>query len=83
MSGLKKILSVTPQLARVIGTNKASRIDTTRLLWKYIKEKGLQDEDDKRYVLSGRDAALYDVFKTSRVHMLEIPKALNQHFHKE
>lgn len=41
-------VEMTPCLVKICGRDRLGRPDVTRLVWKYIRENRLQDEDDRR-----------------------------------
>lgn len=46
-------------------------------MWKYIREKNLQDPGDKRNIIC--DDALRDIFNVDSVNMFQMNKALSKH----
>merc|ERR1712117_290037 len=40
---------LSPELADIVGKTVASRAELMKLVWNYIKEKQLQDPDNKQY----------------------------------
>ncbi|GMJ12568.1 hypothetical protein HRI_004926000 [Hibiscus trionum] len=42
-SGLNRVLPVSPQLGKFLGASEASRTDTIKKIWEYIKRHNLQD----------------------------------------
>lgn len=54
-------------LADLVGESRLSRPQTVKRIWDYVKERGLQDEKDKRYILC--DDKLRNVFHSDKVHM--------------
>ena len=53
-------VSLSPALGGLLGVSTAARTEVTKLLWKYIKERDLQNPDDRREILL--DGAMQDVF---------------------
>lgn len=52
---------------------KCSRPECVKHIWAYVKENGLQDPDDKRYILC--DDTMKPVFNNApRVHMFTMNK---------
>ena len=56
-----------------------SRPQTVKKIWEYVKERDLQDPNDKRQIRC--DDALRAVFKTDRVHMFTMNKILGQNLY--
>ncbi len=56
-------VSLSPALGGLLGVSTAPRTEVTKLLWKYIKERELQNPDDRREILL--DDAMQDVFGSS------------------
>lgn len=54
-------------LADLVGTHSLSRPQVVKHIWAYVKERNLQDSNDKRYILC--DDKLREVFHTDRLHM--------------
>ncbi|KAI5061527.1 hypothetical protein GOP47_0024032 [Adiantum capillus-veneris] len=51
-TGLKKPVDISPALQQFLGTQQASRADTMKLIWDYIKRNNLQSEADRRRIIS-------------------------------
>lgn len=58
---------------------KLSRPQTVKRLWQYIRERDLQDPNDRRQIRC--DDAMRAVFKQDRVHMFTMTKILNQNLY--
>ncbi len=56
-----------------------SRPEVVKTLWKVIKERGLQDPIDKRYILC--DGQLEALLGGKRVQAFKMNKALQKHFY--
>ncbi|GHJ85987.1 hypothetical protein NliqN6_2389 [Naganishia liquefaciens] len=73
-----KPLQLSQALSTLLGESQASRPQVVKMLWAYIKGNGLQDPEDKRYILC--DDKMMEVFKEPRVHMMTMNKVLSSHF---
>ncbi|KAF4741453.1 glycylpeptide N-tetradecanoyltransferase, partial [Perkinsus olseni] len=49
-TGLHQLCSLSPELSKIVGASKASRVDINKKLWGYIKSHNLQEESDKRNI---------------------------------
>lgn len=77
-SAFMKPLTVSPELAAVIGAGPMPRSEVVKKLWVYIKEKGLQDPQNKRNI--NADEALKKVFGGKDVvNMFEMTKLVAKH----
>jgi chromatin remodeling complex protein RSC6 len=73
-----KPMTISEQLAVVIGKGPMPRSEVVKKLWAYIKEKGLQDQKNKRNI--NADAALKVVFGGKEtVSMFEMTKLVSKH----
>jgi upstream activation factor subunit UAF30 len=54
-----------------------SRPQVVKKLWEYIKGHELQDPNDKREIIC--DEKLQAIFKTTKVNMFKMNKALGNH----
>ncbi|CEP00655.1 hypothetical protein PBRA_001710 [Plasmodiophora brassicae] len=69
---------LSEQLSMVCdGKTAMTRADVTKSVWKYIKERHLQRQDDRRVVQC--DLLLKNVFGKDEISMLDIGKGLQQH----
>ena len=57
-----------------------SRLEVVKRLWAYIKSNGLQDPNDKRYIIC--DDKLYPIFEMDRLHSFTMNKFLTPHLTK-
>lgn len=73
--GFQKVHYLSTELATFLNKDHACRTQVTKEVWNYIKEHGLQDERDKRYIKT--DDKLMAVLKKKRVHMFEMTKILS------
>lgn len=76
-SPFNRPLILSESLASFVGQQELSRPQVVKKIWDYVKEHGLQDSSDKRYILC--DAKLQTVFKTEKVHMFTLNKILKEH----
>lgn len=73
-----KPLTVSPELAAVVGSGPMPRSEVVKKLWVYIKEKNLQDPQNKRDIIA--DEALEKVFGgQKKVNMFEMTKLVSKH----
>lgn len=74
----KKSHTLSPELSAVVGANELSRQEVLKKIWDYIKEKGLQDSQNKRLIKP--DDKLAKVFGTKEtVDMMKIAGLLKPH----
>ncbi len=77
-SAFMKPLTVSPELAAVVGNGPLPRSEVVKKLWVYIKGKDLQDPKNKRNI--NADAALKKVFGGKDVvNMFEMTKLVSKH----
>jgi len=77
-SAFMKPLTVSPDLAAVVGAGPMPRSEVVKALWVYIKGKNLQDPKKKRNIIA--DAALKKVFGGKEVvDMFEMTKLVSKH----
>lgn len=77
-SAFMKPLTVSAELAAVVGKGPLPRSEVVKKLWVYIKKNGLQDQKNKRNI--NADAALKAVFGgKSVVNMFEMTKLVSKH----
>lgn len=73
-----KPMTISPELAAVVGEGPMPRSEVVKQLWKYIKKNGLQDSKNKRNI--NADANLKEVFGgKSTVNMFEMTKLVSKH----
>jgi upstream activation factor subunit UAF30 len=75
-----KALTLSPQLAAVIGAAPLPRTEVTKKIWEYIKAHKLQDDANKRMI--NADAKLKVIFGKDQVSMFEMTKLVNAHLIK-
>lgn len=77
-SAFMKPMSVSADLAAVVGKGPMPRSEVVKKLWAYIKKEGLQDAKNKRNI--NADAALKKVFDgRATVNMFEMTKLVSKH----
>lgn len=77
-SAFMKPLTVSDELAAVVGKGPMPRSEVVKKLWVYIKGKNLQDSANKRNI--NADEALKKVFGgKSVVNMFEMTKLVSKH----
>jgi len=75
---MNRAVSLSPELATVVGAPALSRPEVIRRLWAHFRDRGLLNPDDKREVLF--DAKLQEMFGTASTKMFEIHSLLTPHF---
>ena len=77
-SAFMKPLTVSADLAKVVGAGPMPRSEVVKKLWVYIKGKDLQDPKNKRNIVA--DANLKAVFGGKAVvNMFEMTKLVSKH----
>jgi upstream activation factor subunit UAF30 len=77
-SAFMKPLTISAELAAVVGKGPFARSEVVKKLWAYIKKNGLQDQKNKRNI--NADVALKAVFGgKSVVNMFEMTKLVSKH----
>lgn len=77
-SAFMKPMSISPQLAEVVGSGPMPRSEVVKKLWVYIKANGLQDKENKRNI--NADDKLKAVFGgKATVSMFEMTKLVSKH----
>ena len=77
-SAFMKPLTVSDELAAVVGKGPMPRSEVVKKLWEYIKKHDLQDPKNKRDILA--DDKLKPVFGgKERVNMFEMTKLVSKH----
>ncbi len=73
-----KPMTVSAELAEVIGSGPLPRSEVVKKLWAYIKKNDLQDPANKRNI--NADAKLQAVFGGKKVvNMFEMTKLVSKH----
>merc|ERR1712180_87913 len=79
-SGLTKPLNLSDDLADLVGTKKGeklSRPEVVKRLWAYIREKKLQDPENKQYFFP--DEKMKPIFTEDRIRAFGMAKHLKEH----
>ncbi len=77
-SAFMKPMTISAELALVVGKGPMPRSEVVKALWVYIKKNNLQDEKNKRNI--NGDAALVAVFGGKKtVNMFEMTKLVSKH----
>ena len=77
-SGFNKAMTISAQLAAVIGAAPRPRTEVTSAIWAYIKKNNLQDPKNKRNILA--DDKLKAVFGGKKsVTMFEMTALVSKH----
>jgi chromatin remodeling complex protein RSC6 len=77
-SAFMKPMTISEDLAAVVGKGPMPRSEVVKALWVYIKKNDLQDPKNKRNI--NADAALLKVFGgTKTVSMFEMTKLVSKH----
>jgi upstream activation factor subunit UAF30 len=73
-----KPMTISDELAAVVGAGPMPRSEVTKKIWEYIKKNGLQDQKNKRNI--NADDKLKKVFNgKSQVSMFEMTKLVSAH----
>ena len=70
-------MTISPELAVIVGKGPMPRSEVVKGLWAYIKKNGLQDAKNKRNI--NADAKLLDVFGKPQVTMFELAGIVGKH----
>jgi upstream activation factor subunit UAF30 len=77
-SAFMKPMTISPELAEVVGKGPMPRSEVVKALWVYIKKHDLQDPTNKRNI--NADANLKKVFGGKEtVSMFEMTKLVSKH----
>jgi chromatin remodeling complex protein RSC6 len=76
-NALQKPLTPSKELAAVVGSAPIARGEVVSKVWAYIREKNLQNPENKREILA--DDKLEKVFGAKKVTMFEMNKHLAKH----
>lgn len=77
-SAFMKPMTISPELAVVVGKGPMPRSEVVKALWVYIKKLDLQDPKNKRNIVA--DEALKKVFGGKAVvSMFEMTKLVSKH----
>ena len=72
-----KALTLSPELAAVVGDKPLPRTEIVSKLWVYIKANDLQDKTNKRMI--NADKKLLAVFGKAQVSMFEMAGLIGKH----
>jgi chromatin remodeling complex protein RSC6 len=71
-------LTVSPQMAEVVGSKPLPRTEIIKKIWDYIKKNNLQDKKNRRMI--NADAKLKPIFGgKEQISMFELAKVVNKH----
>ncbi len=76
-AGFMKPMTLSADLAAVIGDKPMPRTEVTKKIWEYIKKNKLQDAKNRRNI--NADAKLKVIFKKPTVSMFEMTKLVSAH----
>lgn len=77
-SAFMKPMTISPELAMVVGKGPMPRSEVVKALWVYIKKNNLQDPANKRNI--NADENLKKVFGgKAMVNMFEMTKLVSKH----
>lgn len=77
-SAFMKPMTISPELAAIVGKGPMPRSEVVKKLWVYIKSNNLQDPKSKRNIIA--DADLKKVFGGKEVvDMFEMTKLVSKH----
>ncbi|CAH1962150.1 unnamed protein product [Acanthoscelides obtectus] len=77
-SGYTKTMTLSPELAALVGSDSMARHEVVKKVWAIIKEKNLYDPTNKQYAIC--DAALMKVIGVKRFRTFGMMKYLKNHF---
>lgn len=77
-AGLSKPVTISSDLAVIVGQGPMPRTEVTKALWVYIKQNNLQDPENKRNIIA--DENLKKIFDGKDVvNMFEMTKLVSKH----
>ena len=76
-SAFMKPMTISSELAEVIGKGPMPRSEVVKKLWAYIKKNDLQNPKNKRNILA--DDKLAEIFGKKEVTMFEMTKLVSKH----
>lgn len=80
--GVQTLLVISDELEDMLQVQMMARSEVLKLLWRYIKLKGLQRSDEKKIIKCGQDASMLKVFQKEIVNMNEMNGMLSDHVEK-
>ncbi|XVE87183.1 hypothetical protein DITRI_Ditri18aG0095600 [Diplodiscus trichospermus] len=75
--GFNKVCRLSPQLQELVGVPALARTEVVKQIWAYIREKNLQDPDNKKNIIC--DEPLRALFGVHSIDMFQMNKALSKH----
>ncbi|XP_024980007.1 upstream activation factor subunit spp27-like isoform X2 [Cynara cardunculus var. scolymus] len=75
--GFSKPCALSPQLQKFVGEPEMARTEVVKKIWAYIKEKDLQNPQNRRKILC--DEMLHEIFRVKSIDMFQMNKALTKH----
>ncbi|XP_022739621.1 upstream activation factor subunit spp27-like [Durio zibethinus] len=75
--GFNKVCRLSPQLQKLLGVPELARTEVVKQIWAYIREKNLQDPDNKKNIIC--DEPLNALFGVHSIDMFQMNKALSKH----
>merc|ERR1712112_34469 len=75
--GLTKPMKLSAELSAIVGEEEASRAQCVKLLWAYLKEKNLQDPENKQFFTP--DKTMEGIFGDKRQKCFGMSKHLKEH----
>lgn len=76
-SAFMKPMTISEDLAKVVGKGPMPRSEVVKKLWEYIKKHDLQNPKNKRNILA--DENLRAIFEKDEVTMFEMTKLVSKH----
>ena len=76
-TGIHAPVQPSAELGAIVGNDKLPRSEVISKVWTYIKDKNLQNPENKREILA--DDKLQKVFGRDKVTMFEMNKYIAQH----
>ena len=76
-SAFMKPMTISSELAAVVGAGPMPRSEVVKALWVYIKKNNLQDKMNRRNI--NADANLKKIFGKAQVSMFEMTKLVSKH----
>lgn len=75
--GFTKLCSLSPELQKFVGVPELARTEVVKQLWNYIREKNLQDPNNRRNIIC--DDTLRALFAVDCINMFQMNKSLAKH----
>ncbi|XP_061341760.1 protein TRI1-like [Gastrolobium bilobum] len=80
-AGIQKVVPVSSELGKFLGSPEVSRTDAVKRVWEYIKHQNLQNPTNKKEIFC--DEKLKTIFDgKDKVGFTEIARLLSNHFVK-